>query len=192
MTGLLEPVALYGGGSAADTPLPAAMHAPGDVGYADIYWRGVQDHLINPGDALIMRDETWLVEGVVLWAGSPGGTHAKVRSCDTTGQLFKRTAVPTAYGAKVTTSPDGIPFVGVLGVALSSEDGGSLSSTADLTPAGLWQGAAGDLLVLSDGSRWEQQGDVTERTTAGGTWAGRKSRLPVVHVRRVRDGSVNE
>lgn len=188
MAGRLEPCSVWGGGK-----LPPVLLAPGDVGYADLYWRKVQTEIVEAGQALTIRGQQWLIEGVALWLGSPGGIHAKVRLCDTLGSLFRRTSAVTAYGITHTESEVGIPFVGVLGVALSDEEHGRLSSNADLTPAGLWQGTAGDLIILSDDTRWEQAGDVTERTTAGGTWAGRKSRLPVVHIRRVRDGSeVNE
>ncbi len=184
MDGRPESCAIYGGAA-----LPKALLAPGDVGYADIYWRGIQAEIIQPGQALVMRGQNWLIEGVALWLGSPGGIHAKVRECDCEGSVFSRTSTATAFGVTHATAEQGTPFVGVLGIALSDEKGGIVSSLADLTPAGHWAGAAGDLIVLSDGSRWEQQGDVTERTTAGGTWAGRKSRLPVVRVRRIRDGA---
>lgn len=185
MPGMYETCAIHGGGA-----LPPALLAPGDVGYADVYWPREQRELVEAGQAIVMRGERWLVEGVARWLGTPGGVHIKVRLCDTEGILYRRTATVTPHGVKYETPADGTAFVGVLGVALSDEDGGRLSSTADLTPAGQWLGSAGDLLVMSDGSRWEQVGDVTERTTAGGTWAGRKSRLPVAHIRRVRDGAV--
>ena len=188
MASRLESCAVYGGAK-----LPSVLLAPGDVGYADLYWRNVQTEIVEAGQALTIRGQQWLIEGVALWLGRPGGIHAKVRLCDTQGLLYRRTATVTAYGVTHTDAADGIPFVGVLGVALSDEDGGRIAASADLTPAAGWTGTAGDLIVMSDGTRWEQQGDVTERTTAGGTWAGRKSRLPVVHIRRVRDGSsVNE
>lgn len=182
--GRREPVSVYGGGA-----LPDALIAPGDAGYFDVYWPRLQTPIVEAGQAITFRGSHWLVESAMVWHGRPGGTHGKVRLCDAEGMLFRRTSTATPYGVTHAATGFGIPFIGVLGVALSDEDGGHLTTTADLTPAGNWTGTSGDRIVLTDGSTWEQVGDITERTTAGGTWAGRKSRLNVVHVRRVRDGS---
>jgi hypothetical protein len=185
MSGKLEPCKLYGGDD-----LPPARFAPDDASYAEIYWRNLQTPPLDAGQAVEMRGGIWLIENVQTWQGHPGGTHAKARMCDVQGHLHRRTTKAiTAYGTTFEADPDGIPIIGVLGIALADETGGRLSTMADLTPVGVWQGHSGDLVVFTDGTRWEQLGDDTERTTAGGTWAGRKSRLPVIHLKRVRDGA---
>ena len=174
-----EPLAVYGGG---DT-LPAATVEPGDAETATIYWPG-QTVTITAGQAVTLRGRTWLVEDVATWQGRPGGTTATIRECNVTGTLHHRTATPTAYGVTHIAEVGGVQFVGVLGLADSLERNGQLTTTAHLTPAGTWQGTAGDLLTLDDGTQWEQVGEPTQRTLSGGTWTGRHSRLPVVALRR--------
>lgn len=182
MAGLLESCQVHGG-----TVLPGALFAPRETaGQADLYWRGAQTSPVSLGEAVDVRGATWLVVGVSVWRGTPGGSQVAVRLCNAFGALHTRTATVTAYGLSYEPA-DPVPVIGELVVSATAETDGTISTTADLTPAGAWQGAAGDLVVLDDQTRWEQIGDPTDRASGGGM-----SPIPVVRLRRVRDGQTGQ
>ena len=176
--GNTEPCTVHAGGT-----LPPVLFAPGEPGAADVYWRGLTDYLVAVGQALDVRGVPWLVEHVALWRGRPGGVHAKLRACNATGHLYRRTAQVTAYGVTYTEGAP-VAVLGVLAVSGTTDTDGQIITTGDLTPVGTWTGQSGDLIVLDDDTRWEQLGDPVDRTASGGA-----SGLPVIKLRRVRDGA---
>lgn len=178
--GVPEPCSVHGGGV-----LPAALVAPEGDDAADLYWRGAVMSPVASGVAIDLRGAAWLVESSALWRGHPGGVHAKVRRCNITGKLHPRTAAVTAYGITFTEGAP-VAVLGVLAVTGSSESGGQIATQAELTPVGPWVGHEGDLVVLG-GRRWEQVGDPVDRSATGGS-----SGVPVVRLRRVRDGAARD
>lgn len=178
MTASLEPCALHADGGA----LPDALFAPGKAeGQAGIYWRHLQAAPVSVCEAVEIRDATWLVAQVAVWRGSPGCVHAELLLCNSTGQLRPRPiATVTGYGVQLADAAP-VPTLGVLTVTTTADQDGTVQTVAELIPVGAWVGQSGDLLIL-DGARWEQVGDATRQTSPAG------STLPVVHLRRVRDG----
>lgn len=177
MTGLLEACALHAAGA-----LPATLFAPGRTeGQADIYWRHLQVAPVDVGQAVDVRDAVWLVAQVAVWRGSPGCVHAELLLVNASGHLRPRpTATVTGYGVQLADAAP-IPILGVLAVTTTADQDGAVQTVAELIPVGAWVGQSGDLLIL-DGARWEQVGDPTRQTNPAG------STLPVVQLRRVRDG----
>ena len=177
----VEPCGLVDG-----SPLPAMRLAP--KGHqADIYWSGISIPPVQAGEALTARGRAWLVEQVNIWVSRPGGVHAAVRECNAAGHLHIRTtATATGYGVQVTSAGDPIPFRGVLTVTSTTDSDGRVATNADLLPVGTWRGSSGDLIVLTDESRWEQVGDLVDRSVGG--LGGGVSEVPVVRLRMVRGG----
>lgn len=174
MSGALEPCTLHGGGS-----LPAGMIAPGEDGKADLYWRRRQDSPVIAGNAIDARGRVWLVEDVAIWRGRPGGVHLRLRQCNTAGTLTPRTASKSGYGVQLINGTP-VDLLGVLNVLATDDPDGHVITRAELVPVGSWVGKSGDLISLTDGTRWEQVGDVMDR--ASGSWTP----LPVIGLRVVR------
>lgn len=174
MSGALEACTLHGGAA-----LPAAMIAPGEDGKADLYWRRRQDSPVVAGQAIDARGQAWLVEDVAVWRGRPGGVHLQLRRCNAAGTLTPRTATKYGYGMQLV---DGTPIniIGAINVFSTEDSDGNVDTRAELVPAGSWPGKSGDLVTLTDTTRWEQVGDVMDR--ASGSWTP----LPVLRLRRAR------
>lgn len=176
MTGLLEACVRHD-----DGPLADVLFAPGKDGIAQAYWRRLQASPVDAGDAIDIRSEVWLVEDVASWRGSPGGVRLRLRRCNAAGTLTARTATVTGYGVHL-SGGEPLAILGALNVLGTADPEGAVQTSAELVPVGSWSGRSGDLVVLADGSRWEQVGDVMDRASA--SWTP----LPVIRLDRVRDG----